>query len=263
MKKKVIYDFGMHDGQNIEYFSNFSDLVIGIDANPELIKIAKNKFKKEIKSKKVQFINGLISGKKKNYDYFYVNKKNDFLSSVFSSSSNYENFKKIKLKTINPSKLIKKYSKDKPLYIKIDLEGIDYIVLENLFKNKIRPEYLSVECHNFNVLLSLMKFKYKSYNISPGIKMKKFYNNFKIKNKVFNFTNETSGPFGKHITTPWVTEDYLFQSLLTNRFLNWFDIHATDSIVPQKKIIDFKNEIGIKEFFLSLKSSINHRIKGA
>ena len=42
----------MHDGQNIEYFSNFSDLVIGIDANPELIKIAKNKFKKEIKSKK-------------------------------------------------------------------------------------------------------------------------------------------------------------------------------------------------------------------
>ena len=51
--KKIIYDFGANNGDNIPYYLLKSDLVIAVEANPELCNLIKNRFNKEIEDIKL------------------------------------------------------------------------------------------------------------------------------------------------------------------------------------------------------------------
>ena len=48
---KIIFDIGCNEGQNIEYFLNKADYVVGIEANPFLINNIRKKFKKDLRKK--------------------------------------------------------------------------------------------------------------------------------------------------------------------------------------------------------------------
>ena len=45
---KIIFDIGMYDGRDTEYYLTLADKVVAVEANPALVSNAKNKFKKEI-----------------------------------------------------------------------------------------------------------------------------------------------------------------------------------------------------------------------
>ena len=45
--KKIIYDFGANNGDNIEYYLLKSDLVIAVEANPELCDFIKKNLKRK------------------------------------------------------------------------------------------------------------------------------------------------------------------------------------------------------------------------
>lgn len=46
--KKIIYDVGANNGDDIEYYLKKSDLVIALEANPKLCEIIQDRFKSEI-----------------------------------------------------------------------------------------------------------------------------------------------------------------------------------------------------------------------
>ena len=48
MHKKVIYDFGSNNGDDIPYYLLKSDLVIAVEANPLLCSHIKSRFKENI-----------------------------------------------------------------------------------------------------------------------------------------------------------------------------------------------------------------------
>ena len=50
---KIIFDIGCNEGQNIEYFLNKADYVVGIEANPFLINNIRKKYKKDLRKKKL------------------------------------------------------------------------------------------------------------------------------------------------------------------------------------------------------------------
>ena len=52
--KKIIYDIGSNNGDDIPYYLLKSDLVIAIEANPKLCNLIEEKFKNEIKQKRKQ-----------------------------------------------------------------------------------------------------------------------------------------------------------------------------------------------------------------
>ena len=70
---KIIFDIGCNEGQNIEYFLNKADYVVGIEANPFLINNIRKKFKKDLRKKKLFLENIALS--EKNTNLFFINKK--------------------------------------------------------------------------------------------------------------------------------------------------------------------------------------------
>ena len=51
--KKIIYDLGANNGDNIEYYLLKSDLIIAVEANPKLCDFITKKFQQEIDNKKL------------------------------------------------------------------------------------------------------------------------------------------------------------------------------------------------------------------
>ena len=200
--KKIIFDFGCNNGQNLKYFLEKADIVVAVEPNSNLCRKIKNKYINHINNKRL-FIENVCLGSTNGKVDFYISNDSDMLSSL--SKEYLINFKKIKIKAITPKNIVKKYLRKFNLknveYIKIDVEGFDDMILKNLFDNKIYPKYLSAECHRTQVLNLVLFSPYKSFKVLPGEDIENLYKNTTITDKNnkkmnFCFPKHSSGPYG-------------------------------------------------------------------
>ena len=237
--KKIIYDIGSNNGDDIPYYLLKSDLVIAIEANPKLCNLISERFSKEINHGKLVVENCVVQNEESNEDVsFYIHKTNHVLS-CFPKPKNLQDFEEIKIQSKNIEQIIKKYGE--PFYIKIDIEGSDYSILSAILNNKIFPPYISCESHTIDIFAALVASKkYKSFKLVDGASViKKFYNleiSTNLGKQKYSFPHHSAGPFGNDITGPWMTADNFFQ-LLGLVGLGWKDIHATNIDEPD---INFK-----------------------
>ena len=237
--KKIIYDVGSNNGDDIPYYLLKSDLVIAIEANPKLCNLINERFNKEISQGKLVVENCVVQNKESNGDVsFYLHKTNHVLS-CFPKPKNIQDFEEIKIQSKNILQIIKKYGE--PFYIKIDIERSDYSILSAILNNKIFPPYISCESHTIDIFAALVASKkYKSFKLVDGASVIKKFHNLEILTNLgkqrYSFPHHSAGPFGNDITGPWMNADNFFQ-LLGLVGLGWKDIHATNIDEPD---VNFK-----------------------
>jgi len=230
---KIIFDLGANQGQNLNYFLKKADIVIAVEANPKLVTKIKSNFKKFIDDKRLIIENVVLinDNKIKKIDFF-LSKGNMLTSTLFPKNPN--KFFKQKIKCEKTSLLVMRYLSVFDIknieYIKIDLEGADHLILDDLIKNNILPKYLSVECHRPEVIELLINSKYKSFKFVQGENML-FKKNVKIKirngdKETVNFDKHSSGPYGDDIPGPYYDKSSIFPFFLNNG-LGWKDIHCS------------------------------------
>jgi len=230
---KVIFDIGANKGQNLNYFLDKADIVFAFEANPFLVKKIESDFKKFINEKKLIVRNIALTNNDniKNID-FYIHKTKSTHSTIYPDDIS--KFYKHKVKCDKLSLIIQKYLEEfnisKIEYIKIDIEGADKFVLEDILKNNILAKNLSVECHDSEVLELLISSSYNSFKFVPGPDMT-FKNNIKIinkdlKEKIINFDKHSSGPYGEDIPGDSYTKRSILPYFLKNG-LGWFDVHCS------------------------------------
>jgi FkbM family methyltransferase len=259
--KKIIYDLGANNGDNIPYYFLKSDLVVAVEANLNLCNIIKKRFKKEISQKKL-FIENCIVTAEKNSSLkkdFYFHKTNDLLGQYPKPKDNQlELFTKTSVISKNILSLIKKYGY--PYYIKIDLEEYDYEILEFLLKSNIKPPYLSVETNKIDTFCALVVLgKYKSFKIVKGHNVHDKYKNLEIdktNKKKISFPKYSAGPFGNDIKGSWISKKNFFYFLSKNK-LEWIDIHCSKFDEANEDYMKLPK----KNLFQRIKSSIVKRIK--
>jgi FkbM family methyltransferase len=259
--KKIIYDLGANNGDNIPYYFLKSDLVIAVEANPDLCNIMKKRFKKEILQKKLFIENCIVTSKKSSSlkEKFYLHKTNHLLSQYPKPKDNkLDFFIKTSIVSKNILSLIKKYGY--PHYIKIDLEEYDYEILKLLLKNNIMPDYLSVETNMIDTFCALVTLgEYKSFKIVKGHNVHDLYKNVEINHNVkkkYSFPKYSAGPFGNDIKGLWITKKNFFYFLSKNT-LEWIDIHCSKVDVADENYMKLPK----KNFFQRIKSSLTKRIK--
>lgn len=250
MNNRLIYDIGMHRGDDTNYYLKLGYNVIAVDANPFLVENCKEKFKNYIQDEYLSIINkgiSSINGKSK----FYINTKNSEWSSINKEigTRNCNIINEIDIETITLEDIFKEYGI--PFYLKIDIEGSDKFCLESIdIKNK--PQYVSCEATQLeliDILCSKGYSKFKMINQTNGFKpfcyvceisylpslIQKVI--WKIKKYIFKkyLNYGDTGPFGESTKGKWKTSTEIKQDF--NSFykkdgqainsLSWFDFHAT------------------------------------
>ena len=264
---KAIFDIGANKGQNLSYFLDKADIVVAIEANTNLVKQIKSDFKQFIDNEKLIVENVALTDDEnvKNIN-FYISKVNDVLSTLYPDdiSKFYKQEVKCEKASLLINKYLKKYDISQIEYIKIDIEGADDLVLNDLLKNNILCENLSVECHKTEVLELLLNSKFKSFKFVEGGDVT-FKKNIEITNKlnekkIINFDIHSSGPYGDDIPGDYYDKNSILTYFL-NKGLGWKDIHC--SLKEKKYIpkIKYKPEIHQQGFRYHLKRLLPSFIK--
>ena len=149
----LIYDVGMHKGEDTDYYLKKGFKVIAFEADPNLVAECKKKFADDINKGNLTIVEGAIieftsEEAPCNTIRFFRNNdvsvwgtvKDDWASRNESLGTSSEI---IEVPAINFSKCLQQYGI--PHYLKVDIEGMDTICLKALFPFEQKPDYISIE----------------------------------------------------------------------------------------------------------------------
>jgi FkbM family methyltransferase len=227
---KIAYDVGMNNGDDTHYFLSKGFKVIAIEANPDLCEIARRRFSDVISNGRCVILNCGISDEDGFLD-FYID-KHSHTTSTFVPQPNNDGRYVVRQIPIRQGKSIV-HEFGEPYLFKIDIEGLDFLVLRNVFNHGIFPPYLSAEAHSLRVLCLIISMGYDQFKLSEGSRIGTSITKCDISSLdgdrfPFCFNLNSSGPFGDDLDTPWVDSETIVSNYL-KKDSSWCDIHARSS----------------------------------
>lgn len=219
--KNLIFDVGMHKGEDTAFYLKKGFNVVAFEADPDLAAACKNRFSDEINSGRLTLVQGAIVDTKKVKDKtisFYKNNDQSVWGTVVEKWAD-RNKKMgatsqiIEVQTIDFGKCLEQYGI--PHYLKIDIEGMDTICLEALLPFEEKPNYISIESekvsfekleYEFELFDRLGYNKYQVVNQAEITKQKEPADSKEGKNIGYSFEEGSSGIFGSDFRAPWITK---------------------------------------------------------
>jgi FkbM family methyltransferase len=273
MKKKVIYDLGANNGDDIPYYLLKSDVVVAVEANPILCELINENFKAEIQAGRLVVENCVVTDKAESSAVdFYIHKSNHVLSQLPKPAPvRLKDFEKVVLPAKTITELIDSHGY--PYYVKIDIEHYDAQILRALFSTGIFPPYISAESHSMKIFnLLVAQGGYNAFKLVDGKSVSRVYSNRLIicenewKQVRFSFSGHSAGPFGNDVDGEWMTA-HNFLRFLALEGLGWKDIHATnlESADPSARISSYDlilryTRRAIKAKLLRIRASLRKRL---
>jgi FkbM family methyltransferase len=220
----LVYDVGMHVGNDTANYLRDGYRVIGIEANPILVDHCRRRFANELASGLLRIlpigiadVNGVLP--------FYVNPRNDEWSN-FNRDVAFRDGEGlvVEIPALRFEEILDYYKP--PYYLKCDIETSDIHVLRGLesLKKEDLPQYVSVEAHTLDYMVILRTLGYEKY---------------KVVDQKAHGVLACSGPFGEKAPGQWVDlETAAYEWLhsimghrerhtwLTNDPMTWHDFHA-------------------------------------
>lgn len=165
MDEKMIYDVGMHTGEDTAYYLHRGFRVIAIEANPELCQRASVQFAQEIKQGRLTILNIGIAREEEEIEFWICDGHTQF-SSFDKSSASRDGLPhhSIRVACQRFDSILSKFGV--PYYLKIDIEGADILCLESLSKGGDLPKYISCELGNFAAIVRILdKLTFSRYKL--------------------------------------------------------------------------------------------------
>ncbi len=160
----LIYDVGMHNGDDTAYYLSLGYKVVAIDASPDLVSKAKHRFADFITNGQLDILH-LGIGEEPGYFDFFQNKKNSVWNSFDKAIGMRENadIEVIPVEVKRIDQVIEE--KGMPYYMKIDIEGNDITCLNSLLRYGGRPKFISVEVNYEELITRLNELGYTQFKI--------------------------------------------------------------------------------------------------
>ncbi|MCD2173840.1 FkbM family methyltransferase [Rhizobium sp. C4] len=238
---QLVFDLGMNNGDDTDYYLKRGLRVVALEANPALCRHAEMRFAEAIHDQRLVVVHAAIwsqTGETR----FFVNLDNDHWSSIDIGWAGRDDSrcKEIMVRCCTLPELFKTYGV--PHYLKIDVEGVDTIVLDQLLSATARPDYVSVEDCRFG-------YDYLASLAASG------YTGFKLldQSTVAGLSDDTvghafppgsSGPLGEEIAGDWLDYDAmidLYSRTVRTRNgqrlaprTHWWDIHASRTMTSRE-----------------------------
>lgn len=236
MKKKIIYDLGANNGDDVPYYLLKSDLVVAVEANPVLCDLIRARFSAQIKAGRLAVENCVVTAASGGVSDFHVHKLHHVRSLLLPPSlSDAGHFERVILPAKPIAEILATYGD--PYYIKLDIEHYDAQILRALFSAGVTPPFISAESQSVEVFALLVaQGGYNAFKLVDGYTVSKVYSDRLVaanepgKQVRYSFPFHSAGPFGEEVDGEWLTADN-FLRVLALAGLGWVDIHATNTVL--------------------------------
>lgn len=230
----LVYDVGLHNGDDAAYYLKKGFDVIGIDAHAGLCRSCTERFRDEIAAGRMRVLNVGVGATEGSMEFFR-NETEDAVSTFFPDywergdwtpardwSSAAVNVRKF-------SSIVREYGE--PYFVKIDVEFVDHLVLLDLFAEGIFPKYISAEAQLIDVYCALVSMGYESFKIVRGMNIPTEFADCPVRSLdgslvPHEFSRCSSGPFADDLPGEWMNKKEALERLLDGG-LGWVDLHAT------------------------------------
>jgi len=219
-RENLVYDVGMHNGTDTDYYLKKGFKVIGFEADPDLAAHCRSLFSKEIAAGKLIIVEGAIAElstgeTKRTTIKFYKNISNSVWGTVDPNWAQRNELlcsatEMIEVSVVNFPNCLEKYGI--PHYLKIDIEGMDTVCLRALKCFEQKPDYVSIESEKvsfdnlieeLNLLTQLGYTKFRAVQ-QHGISSQREPNPSKEGRYVgYQFQEGSSGLFGEDLPYKW------------------------------------------------------------
>lgn len=228
----IVYDVGMHNGDDSQYYLEKGLNVVGVDANPEMCAIAQDRFSLEISQGRLKIVCAGLTDRQGSAE-FYINEAEPAISTFVPQA--FDKFswaipawKKIFVETFLLTSLIDRIGP--AYYIKIDIEFSDVKVLNDLRTAGVAPPFISVEMHDILAFELLKGMGYSKFQIVDGASVAKRFAGtsvVRVDGARFcrDFLPSSSGPCGNDLPNEWIGGAEV-SCIIDDRGPGWFDIHA-------------------------------------
>ena len=217
--RKLIYDIGMHRGEDTEFYLSRGHRVVGVEANPTLVAGLRAKFASEIASGQLQLVDKAIAATA-GHVQFAINDQFSIWGSIsetfiernagFGTSSRY-----VQVESVPMDAVLQQYGV--PYYMKIDIEGMDILAVKALHSVAQRPKYLSIESavtspntgikEAFDELAHLWVLGYRQFKYVDQVGLQTLKAQLSVEGTpvTWQYRQESSGPFGEESPGRWLS----------------------------------------------------------
>ncbi len=221
LKSNLIIDVGMHDGQDTAFYLAKGFDVVAVEANPDLVQAAEERFAPEIAGGRLRIIGAAVAEKQGTMPLAIADSMTIWssLSPEFvernETHANVEH-RYVDVPTVPFGEVLAETGV--PYYLKIDIEGYDMLCVRALADFADRPAYLSVESNVtanhaplrlvLDELRTMRRLGYDSFSYvdqrrHPSIRLPDPPREGHYVDQ--RFTSDGSGPFGEELASRWLS----------------------------------------------------------
>jgi FkbM family methyltransferase len=220
---RLVIDVGMHNGDDTAYYLAKGFDVVGVEANPQLVAAAEQRFAAEIEAGRLRLVSAAVAEENGTMPMaisddmtIWSSLSNDFVRRNERYAGTEYHY--VDVPTRRFEDVLAEVGV--PYYLKVDIEGFDMLCVRALRQFAARPAYVSIESNVssndapldriFDELAELWSlgyrgFKYVNQRNHPSIRLP----SPPLEGRYVDvqFTCDVSGPFGEETPGSWQTVD--------------------------------------------------------
>jgi FkbM family methyltransferase len=211
LEKDLIFDVGLHLGEDSAYYLRKGYRVIGFEANRDLVEHAERRFQAEIEEGRFRIVSGAISDTDNPTVTFYTYPTKSEWGTTepdwIDRNANAGTGVPVEVSVIDFNQVLQTYGV--PWFMKIDIEGADILCLQALRNFEARPAFVSIESEKVEWDALLGEFcllEELGFDRFAAVKQSeiggKISQTLTLKGERFTykFEEHASGPFGEDIS---------------------------------------------------------------
>lgn len=213
--RKLIYDVGLHRGEDAAYYLALGFDVVGFEADPELSKHCRQRFASELADGRFTLVEGAIAPRDAASVTFFQHPNSVFgtTDAAWAERNRPSGAPHgIEVGAVDFATCLRTFGA--PFLLKIDIEGADRLCLAALHDVDARPCYVSLESDKVDFASLVAEFDtlcalgYDRYAVVQQAGITRIENAMRADGSRMAYTFEpgTSGPFGPDVG-PWMSRD--------------------------------------------------------
>jgi FkbM family methyltransferase len=222
----LIYDVGLHEGEDTDFYLKKGFRVVAFEANPDLVAHCHSRFAQALATDRLVIVEGAITDRVLGPDEtitFYRNRDVSVWGTIDAewmarNSQLQTTSEPIEVKAVDFATCLSTYGV--PHYLKIDIEGADLVCLRALTRFETKPDYVSIESEkqSFDKLEAeialLVDLGYTSFQAMQQVGIANQREPFPAREGTWadhRFSEGSSGLFGAELPGPWLDQRQIIE----------------------------------------------------